>query len=127
MLKAVYFHYYQFYTKVVPDDQPNATVIFVLSFIESLLVIALIDFYLLKFHCQGITKWPMISVAVALIIFNYLYYYRSGLYVKILESQGESIKNMRLSRLMTLFISLVIVSWMFWGPVYGKYVLEACN
>lgn len=127
MLKEVYFHYYQFYTKVIPDDQPNATVIFVLSFIESLFIIALIDVYLLNFHCQGVTKWPMIGVFIALIMFNYLYYYRSGLYIEIVERQIDLINNINLSRLITLIVSLIIVSWMFWGPFYGKYILESCN
>jgi hypothetical protein len=29
--------------------------------------------------------------------------------------------------LITLIVSLIIVSWMFWGPFYGKYILESCN
>ncbi len=124
--KVLYFKYYQLYTKVMPDDQPNATVIFVISFIESLLLSALIDYFLLEFYCKGITKVYMIGIMVTLLVVNYFYYYRSGRYKSIIKEGDIAFGNSVAWRFVVLFFSLVAVSWMFWGPVYGKLILDNC-
>jgi hypothetical protein len=37
-MEVFYYYYYLFYTKVLTDDEPHATVVFTLSFSESLLI-----------------------------------------------------------------------------------------
>lgn len=44
-MNVLYYYYYLFYTKVLPDDEPHATVIFTLSFSESLLLNGLLDIF----------------------------------------------------------------------------------
>lgn len=127
VLKVFYYHYYQFYTKVIPDNQPNATVIFVLSFVEALLVNAIIEYAMLKFFCIGMGKWPMISVIVVMLVLNYFYYYRSGRFETIIEEKPMFFDNLKLSATFTLGVSLLIISWMIWGAVLGKYILETCQ
>lgn len=121
-----YYHYYLFYTKVIPDNQPNATVIFVLSFVEALLINAIVDYVMLKYFCVGMSKWPMISVIVVMLVANYFYYYRSGRFRTIIEEKPMFFDNRKLSTIITFGVSLLIISWMFWGAVLGKHLLENC-
>jgi hypothetical protein len=127
MLNVFYYHYYQFYTRVIPDDQPNATVIFVLSFVEALLINAIIDYAMLKLFCVGMSKWPMISVIVIMLVVNYFYYYRSGRFTTIIEEKPMLFDSRKLSATITFGVSLLIISWMFWGAVLGKHLLENCQ
>jgi hypothetical protein len=126
-LRVFYHHYYQFYTKIIPDDQPNATVIFVLSFIEALFINGILEYLMINFFCVGISKWPMIMVMVFILLINYFFYYRSGRFKAIIEEKPVFWGNERLSMLLTAGISLLIVSWMFWGAILGKSLLETCS
>lgn len=127
MLNVFYYHYYQFYTKVIPDDQPNATVIFVLSFVEALFLNGILHYLALKFFCADVGKWPMIGVAVMLMVLNYFYYYRSGRFKTIIEEKPMLFDSRKLSATITCGVSLLIISWMFWGAVLGKHLLEKCQ
>lgn len=59
-MSVLYYYYYFFYTKILPDDEPHATVIFTLSFSEALLVNYVIEFFsahLLVSFCWANGQW----------------------------------------------------------------------
>jgi hypothetical protein len=51
----------------------------------------------------------------------------TGRFKAIIEEKPVFWENERLSMLLTAGISLLIVSWMFWGAVLGKSLLETCS
>jgi len=67
-MKILYYYYYLFYTKILPDDQPHLTVIFCLSLMESFILNGLLNIVSILLFCYNIAKWPMIGVLIAIII-----------------------------------------------------------
>lgn len=67
-MKILYYYYYLFYTKILPDDQPHSTVIFCLSAMESFIVNGLLNIISITIFCYNIPKWPMLVVAGAVFI-----------------------------------------------------------
>lgn len=76
-MSILYYYYYLFYTKVLPEDQPHFTVIFCLSLMESFIINGLLNIVSILLFCYYIAKWPMIGVLIAILIANYKIYYLS--------------------------------------------------
>jgi hypothetical protein len=127
MARVFYYYYYLFYTKVIPDDEPNATVIFTLGFTQSLWLNGILDFILIKGFCYKSGKWPMIFLTLALIGVNYLYYFRSKKYKEIIQEKPSFRGNHVLSAIIVLVFALIGISWMFWGGIVSRNILENCK
>lgn len=125
--KVFYYYYYLFYTKVIPDEQPNATVIFALSFIQSLWINAIIDSLALAVFCYKVSKWIMIIIAVMLIGMNYWYFHKNNDVKEIVNSKPKFFNNHRLTIIIVLAFSIIGVSWMFWGSIFAKNILQNCS
>lgn len=85
----LYYYYYLFYTKILSDNQPHSTVVFCLSLMEGFIINGFLKSFSILIFCYNISKWPMIGVSVAIIITNYLYYYKSGRMLVIVERKPK--------------------------------------
>jgi len=89
-MNVLYYYYYLFYTRVLPDDEPHATVIFTLSFSESLLVNYSIDLVGAHLFCKFLLgKWSMIIIFVMIMVVNYLIYHKTGKNKKVVENKPK--------------------------------------
>ncbi len=126
LLKILYFYYYQFYTRVIPDVHPHATVIFALSFTESLWVNGFVEMITLNTLCYKIDKWLMLGVLLLIIILNYIYYNKMHSAEDIINKRPKIGNSNLLSVLVVAVFTIVGVSWLFWGSFYSRSVLENC-
>lgn len=127
-MNVIYYYYFLFYSKVFKEDEPHLTARLVLSFCQSLFINGLIaDTIALHFFCYEISKWIMISVLACILLFNYFYYSKSGRDKIIVKEKPVFFGSQRVSILISIIFFVVTISWMFWGPFYGKYVLDNCN
>lgn len=88
-MNVLYYYYYLFYTKVIPDNEPHATVIFTLSFSLGLLVNGILKICLALFFCERYDGWPAIGIILGIMFINYLLYFRSGKRFKIIEAKPQ--------------------------------------
>ena len=125
-METIYYYYYLFYTKVIPDDEPHATVIFTLSFTESWLVYGLLQIITVHFFCRSYDKWIGIGIFLGVVIINYFFYSKAGRAKNIIVNKPQ-ILNQSFSIAITGFITLVSISYLFWGSFYIRQVLEGCE
>ena len=127
-MNVIYYYYYLFYTRVLPDDEPHATVIFTLSFSESLLVNYMIDFAGAHLLCKFLTgKWLMIAIFVVIMVINYLIYHRTGKNKQIVENKPKFFNSNKASVVITGTFFLVTTSFLFWMADYLMHVTDQCR
>lgn len=126
MIKVLYYQYFLFYTKVLKEDKPHFTTYFALSASEGFLINGIIDIISLKCFCYSVGKWPMIALFLIILGLNYWYFGKLGNGKEIIKQKPLYFSNKRLSIICSILFFLISVSWLFWGPIYGKYLLENC-
>ncbi len=124
---VLYFYYYSFYKKIIKDPEPFFATILALGFSQSLLINAIIDIVALKWFCYEIKVGIQFAILLLIIYYNYLFYHRTGRSKHILKEEPLLGGSKSLSIVITSLFFLVTVSWLFWGPVYGKYLLSKCK
>src|SRR5690606_19384529 len=125
MFRSQYYHFYLFYTRVIPDDEPHATVVYTLGFTEGLFVNGLLKIILANFFCLGYDKWIGIGIAAAIIVFNYFFYIHGGRGKKIIDEKSSTSRS-KLSMLLTALFTIFSVSFLFWGSFYVRDILANC-
>jgi hypothetical protein len=106
---------------------PHLTTLLALSFSESLLLNGITDFIALKWFCYEIKVWIQFTVVLLIIFCNYLTYYRYGKGKEMIISKPSLAGSKTLSIIITWLFFLITASWLFWGPIYGKYLLNQCR
>lgn len=123
MISIIYFYYYLFYTRILPDDQPHLTVVFTLSVSESFLINGIINLICTKFFCYPLNKWMMIGILLLVLLMNYIYYDSNRRNV-VLDNKPKLFGSHPLSILITLLFFLISASVMFWGPIFTQVLLH---
>lgn len=126
ILDVFYYNYYNIYKKVINDPDPHIATLLSLSACEGLLINAPIHIIALKRYCYQIPVWIEFSLVLLVVYCNYLVLLKSGKAKKIIRAK-PILKNQFLSELLTCLFFLISISWLFWGPIYGKYLLENCR
>ena len=124
MLNILYYYYYLFYTRVLPDNQPHLTVIFTLSFSLSLLINGLLSIILVYVSNYNMSEYMMIGIFFIIMAVNYLVFYRTEKGKRLVKEKPKLLKSHRLSILFTLIFFLVTISFLFFGPIYVRNILE---
>jgi hypothetical protein len=123
-MNVIYYYYYLFYTKVLPDDQPHSTVIYTLGFTLGLIVNFAIDLVLSIIFKIHQSKWTMIGVAGFIILILYLHYYRSGKGFKVIVEKPMFKNSHKLSIAITLMVFFLGLISMFMEAFLIKYIIE---
>jgi len=127
-MDVLYYYYYLFYTRVLSDDEPHATVIFTLSFSEALLVNYTVDFIAVHLLCKYLlSKWSMIVIFLLIMGINYLIYHRTGKNKEVVERKPKFFGSNKASIVATIFFFLVTTSFLFWAADYMMQVIDRCR
>jgi hypothetical protein len=124
MINVFYYYYYLFYTKVLSDNQPHSTVVFTLSFSLSLLVNGLLSIISAFVANYNMSNYVMIGIFVTIMVVNYLVFYRTGKGKRLVKEKPRFFNSHRLSILFTLIFFLVTISFLFFGPIFLKNILD---
>ena len=127
MIKVIYYYYYLFYLKVLQDNQPHMLTIMALSASEGFLLNGTIDIIALKFFCFDVSKWLMLGLLAILLIINFMIFYRGEKGTEIVKQKPKLLKSNNFSMGFALIFFMISISWLFWGPIYAKYLLENCK
>lgn len=127
-MNILYYYYYLFYTKVLPDDEPHATVVWTLSFSESLLISYTYDFITVHFYCSlSLSKWKYIITFLCVLIFNYFFYIKTARGREIVNRKPKFLNRNILSIVVTFLFCLITSSFLLWMDIYLLYILEKCR
>mgnify|MGYP000903560132 CR=1 FL=1 len=125
MIKVLYYSYYLFYTKIIPDNEPHATTIFTLSFTESLIANGIINICLVFPLNTSLNKWIMVLLFLLVLVFNYLFFNKNERGKKIVERDKPLLCNSKvLSVSFAFFIFLLGLLCMFFVPIISRTLLE---
>ena len=127
LLKVLYYNYYLVYKKVIRDPEPYVATVLALSFSQSLLFNGIGDIIALKISCYQIPVWAQFSLVILLIVINHFLIYPIGQAKEIIKLKPIFFNNKKLSIIITILFFLITTSWLFWGPIYGKYLLTQCK
>ena|SRR5689334_7221950 len=127
-MDILYYYYYLFYTKVLPDDEPHATVVFTLSFSESLLANFVIDLIGVQVTCDFVlsSKWMMLGIFAIILAINYWVYFKQKRRDSILTGRPMFLQSNRASIILTGIFFLATTSLLFWGTDYLMEALKEC-
>ena len=127
LLDVFYYYYFLFYKKIIRDFEPHFATILALSFSESLLINGVIDIVGRKWFCANMKPWMQMTILAIIILLNYLGYSRTGKARAVVQNKPSIGDSKKISFIITLLFFLTTASWLFWGPIYGKYLLETCK
>jgi len=127
LLNVFYYNYFLFYQKVIKDPEPHFATVLGLSFNQGLLVNAAIDIISLKLFCYTLSVWMQVAIVVLIIYSNYHVYHQRGKAHEITTEKPIIANSRGLSITLTWLFFIITSSWLFWGPVYGKYLLSKCR
>lgn len=126
-MSKLYYCYYLFYSKVITDDEPHATVIFTLSITESLFVNGIIKTLLAYIICYSYGKWVGIGVAMVIIFVNYMMFYRTGKGKKIVQEYSKEFEYKKLTIFLVYLFSIISISYLFWGSFLERSIIANCR
>lgn len=126
MFKVFYYYYYLFYSKILIQSDPHFVTILALSFMESLWINGMLDTISVFLYCHKIGKYLMIGISIFMLIINFFYYQSEKVKNRILTEKPIFFHNHRITVFIVVGISLIGVSWMFWGSMFSKSFLQKC-
>ena len=123
MIKVLYYYYYLFYTKIIPDNEPHATTIFTLGFTVSLIINGLLDILLTSFFDLISEMWIKVLIFIASVIILYFAFGKSGKGKIIVEKEKPMIRNNQtVSIIYTVFIFVLGLFFLFVTPLITKHI-----
>lgn len=126
-MKVLYYYYYLFYTRILPDEEPHLTVIFTLSFSESLVVNGVLDILIANAFCRRMHVWLMLLIFGVILSINYFTYLSSKKGYDIIEERPHLLSSNAVSIFISIAWFLFSTSFLFWKPLYLRYLLDQCS
>ncbi len=124
-MKVIYYYSFLFYTKFVKDDTPHSTTIWAIGIAEGFFASAIFNLLIIHFFCYNTGKWPMIGITLIFLLMNYIYFSKSNR-SKIIKEKPVFFGSHKISILLTAVFYIILLSSLFLGPIYGKYLLNNC-
>ena len=127
MIKVFYYYYYLFYTRIIPDSEPHATTVFVLSFVQSLFLIFITELLWVNTNCEFLLeKWSMITIFLVILGSNYLLFFRSNWGKQIVNTKPLIFNSRALSITTVAISTIIIVSFLFWMTDFLLGLIQEC-
>ena len=127
MLKVFYYNYFLFYTKILVQPQPHLVTTLALSFVESLFLNGFMDILAVSWFCYKMNKWFMIVITLTVILCNSLILFRADKSERIISEKPLFFRSKKLSMIIVLLSTLLVISWLFWGSFYSRDILSNCK
>ena len=127
LLDTFYYYYFGVYKRILKDPEPHFSTVLGLAFSCALLVNGVIDLVALKYYCYQVEVWVQFSIVLLIIGILYLIYHKTGKAKKVVANRQFIFNSSVVSAIATLLFFLLTLSWLFWGPIYGRSILESCK
>jgi len=124
-MKVFFYYYYRFYRFFDPDPYLAATL--GLTALEGLLVNGILNIALAYFFCYDLKAYFMIGVVAIILLINTFYFFTSKKAKDIVKLKPMFFKNHKLSILLVLILSLLIISTLFWTGDLTNRIIDHCH
>lgn len=126
-MNVIYYYYYLFYKTLVRDSQPHLLARLAISASEAFFIVGVINFMSIKIRCAGLSTLTMFGTMLIIAGINHFVMHKSGKDLEIVKAKPKFFNNNRISIFMVILFFLATTSFMFWGPIYGNYLLSKCR
>lgn len=127
-MRAIYYYTYLFYKKILKDDDPHLLTFMAISITMGLLVNYSLNTILVVLTCKMIhTKFSMIAVGLATIMFNYLLYIKNGRYKLWCSKPILFWDSSKLTILIVILSYAIPLSFPFWMTEFYWSLIENCS
>jgi hypothetical protein len=123
MISVLYYYYYLFYTRILPDDQPHATVVFTLGFTLSLIINCIVNIILAYIANISLGKWEMLGLLAIVLVILYFVYHKNGKGKKIVKEKPMILNN-TVSIIFTILIFILAMLALFLQADITRNILE---
>lgn len=125
MIDVLYYMYYLFYLKKLKDTQPHGRTVWALSFICSMLVIAILNLILIFFFLYLMPIEYMFAIGLLILGILYWIYLRKKRGKIVVENMKPLIGgSFRLSVIFAILFFVIIFIMFIVTAVVGKYMLQ---
>ena len=126
-MDVIYYYCFLFYKKILKEDEPHATTIWALGFVEGYFLKIISDIVIIRFFCSNIIKYTFFPIIGITLLLNYVYFGKSKR-SRIVREKPIFFDSNKMSIILTIIFLTILISSMFWGGFYTKYLLENyCN
>lgn len=122
MIKVLYYYYYLFYKNIWKDEDPHLSTILSLSFIISLIVNGLIDFFLALAYSTFLNVYLNMGVLI-IIIFIMHYFFRKEKRKDILKKK-PMIYNHNISKTISIIFLFIGLFFLFFKADIVRNILN---
>lgn len=126
-MKVYYYYYYLFYKKILLDPDPKLSATLGITALEGFFLTALLNLALAYFFCFDFNKYYMISLFAVLLLVNTFYFFTSTNVKETLKVKPKFFKNHRLTIIVVLLFSLLVISTLFWTGDFTNKILDKCH
>jgi len=126
-MNILYYYYFLFYTKIIPDDEPHATTIFTFSLSESFLITGILEIISVHLYCVPFDKWIKITISLFIMLLNYFLYSIRGKGKEIVIAKPIIFKSKSLSIFAVALFFTFTAAFFIWEPNYIMQMLEHCK
>lgn len=126
MSRVFYYYYHMFYSRVLLQPDPHFETILAISAMESLWINGILDTFSVVVYCYKLGKWPMLGVLILLLVVNFKLYGSKSFQNKIVSRKQTIFDSHKLTILIVVVISLLGISWLFWGSFFTRNFLAEC-
>jgi hypothetical protein len=124
-MDVIYYYCFLFYTRILKDDSPHTTTVWALGFAEGFFAnVILYSFLIYYFGITTLNTWIMMFFVAIFVLANHLYFKKSGRAKKIVKEKPMFYSSQKISIIITSVFFILLISSMFWGPFYIKYLSD---
>ncbi len=121
----LYYRFYLFYKNIFKESDPHITAVVVFSACQFLLLDMIISSIYIFLRCESQSGWVYASVAILILISNFVYFLGEHRYKKIIAEKKEIKNKFYLVGFVLFFV--VSFSMFFLTGIVGKILLDNCN
>lgn len=126
-MKTIYYYFYLFYSSALKEFEPHFNARFSISLSQALMVNGILNIIAANLFCKSLNKWEMIGIFVLIFIINSYLIYNSESTKKIIKEKPRFFNNQKLSIILTITFFVLTMSYLFWGSIYIRNILEQCK
>jgi hypothetical protein len=126
-MNILYYYYYLFYYRILRDNEPHLLTTIALSASISFPLGFLIRCIFVYNYCQSLNPWINLGIFGLILGVNYKYFHLTGRAKKIIKKRPTIAGSKKIAILITVIFFLLTLSFIYWGPIYMKYLLDNCR
>jgi len=108
------------------QGDPHFVTLLALSATEGFFINGIFDVVSVTLFCYKIDKWIMITISMAALLFNYVYYHKVNRPKAIIKKKPSFFSSAFVTKIIVLLFSILAISWLFWGSYYSRSILMGC-